>query len=434
MTFDWSKYQEAPTEKPSFDWSQYEEAPKEVSRTRSLLSAFPKGLLRGGKQLSQLHDPISASISSFAKNKPDLEEELSQKILPTQQGKFPEELLETAGELAPSFAMGPGGVGAKAAQVAAGSISKNILKKFGAPEIVQDIGAGIGSIIPQGIKGAVSKKLLPSASQKEMYNLLKSEGMTDKQITPFLQSPKKVKFLAKWGKPFLNRENIRENFKTVKDTVYDSIEERASKLPSLTGFKKTVFLTQFKKKFNDLDYDLQKLISKDVNRISNGDISFSKLSELERVINRKVGKLEGGKAAIGILKEPLQMGEKMISPELFKEKSIMNKGFSNVKNLLSKLPKDMQSKFLDKSGGLGGIGGLAAAIVSGAPIASTVGKTYLATKGSQYLAAKFLTSPRFQGMQRKLLKSVLEGSTGAIINLTEKIQEDLEKIGSKSGD
>jgi hypothetical protein len=425
---------EVPSKKKGFFVDLQEESPKEVSRTRSLLSAFPKGVIRGGKQLSQLQDPISSAISSFAQNKPDLEEELSQRFLPTQKGQFAEEVLETAGELTPSFAMGPGGFGAKAAQVAGGSLSKNVLKQMGAPELVQDIGAGVGSVIPGGIKAALSKKINPSAAQKDIYDLLKKEGMTDKQITPFLQSPKKVKFLAKWGKPFLDRDDLKQNLRTVKEVAYDAIEDRASKLPPLSGLRKTAFLQQLGQKFNDLDYDLQKLIEKDVRRLASSDISFSNLSEMGRVLNRKVGKLEGGKAALGILKEPIQKAQSWISPELYKEKSVLDKGYGNVKNLLSKLPKDAQSKFLDKSGGLGGIGGLAAAIVSGSPIATTVGKAYLATKGSQYLAAKFLTSPRFQGMQRKLLKAVLEGSTGSVINLTEKIQEDLEKIGNKSKD
>ncbi len=333
MTFDWSRFEEVPSEKSSFDWAKYEEAPKEVSRTRSLLSAFPKGLIRGGKQLSQLQDPISSAISSFAQNKPDLEEELSQRFLPTQKGQFAEEVLETAGELTPSFAMGPGGFGAKAAQVAGGSLSKNVLKQMGAPELVQDIGAGVGSAIPGGIKAILSKKINPSSAQKEVYEMLKGHGISDKDITPFIQSKKKSDILAKWVKPFINKDRLEKQGKPVSETIYDSIKKKGSALPPLSGAKKASFLKTFEDDLKEVPYFFRDSISKDVERLKTSPLTWDNLRDFELAINNKIKGAEGGKAVLGTLKKSIGLGERMISQDLFNEKQLMNKAYSQQKNL-----------------------------------------------------------------------------------------------------
>src|SRR3990167_6843952 len=84
----------------------FSDLPEETSRTRSILSAFPKGLIKGATTLSEMHDPISSFIKGFKEKRPDLQEKLTERFLPTQKGNVTEDILETAGEMAPSFALG----------------------------------------------------------------------------------------------------------------------------------------------------------------------------------------------------------------------------------------------------------------------------------------------------------------------------------------
>lgn len=416
----------APTPKKNGFFS---DIPEEVSRTRSLLSAFPKGLMKGGKQLAQLRDPISGIISSYGKNKPDMEERLVEEFLPTQKGKFAEDVLETAGELTPSFALGPGGLGAKAAQVAAGSLSKSVLKKMGAPELVQDIGAGVGSIVPQGIKGVLSKKLLPSKSQKEVFDLLKGYGFSDKEITPFIQNEKKASRLGGLARAFLDPKKFREETKPLAETVYDAIRDKQELLPPLSGFRKAAFQDQLNKKLEKIHPRYLKLIREDLTRLKNSNFSFKDLREFEDGIKIAVGDAETGKAVLGILKEPIDFGEKLLSKDLFKEKELMHKAYASRAKILDYLPEDKKQSFIEKATGMGPVGSIAATYIMGTP---AILKWAAIKKGAELTAAKMLTSPRFQNMQKKLFKSIMDGNKGAVIHILSKMINDTDKLTTQS--
>lgn len=399
----------------------FSDLPEEPSRTRSVLSAFPKGLIKGAASLGAIRDPLSMIIPPISKH----EEHALEKTLPTQKGRRAEEILETAGELTPAFAVGPEGLFTKAAQIGAGALSKFALKEMGAPEIAQDIGSALFSTAPQAIGGALSKKLLPKASQKEVYNLLKNYGFSDKEITPFIQSEKKAKWLAKTARGFLDPDKFKEETKPIGELVYASIREKQKDLPPLTGLRKTSFLHQLKEKIDQIPYTYTDLIKKDLDKLKSSDLTFKSFRDFEAALNRKIGSQEGGKAVLGILKEPINFGERMLSPELYKEKEIMNRAYKSRMDIYDRLPENVKGNLLEKAGNLGPLGALALAYTFGLPTAI---KGVALKKGSEIVATKLLTSPRFQNMQDKLFKALRDGNKGAIVHLVSKMQDEVDKV------
>lgn len=425
--FDWSQFAEpAPSENKSFDWSQFTEEDKEPSRPRSLLSAASRGLIKGAQGLADLGDPLTAAIRG---GKSTIPEEVIDRVLPVQKGKKPEEYLEIAGELAPSFAIGPGGIASKALQTGAGALGKLFLKESGAPEWLQDVGAGAASLSPQGIKGALSKKLMPSKVQQEAYNLLKTHGLSDKVITPFIQNKTKSRILAKWGQPFLNRESLSKDLSSIADKAYESINVRGKKIPDLTGMKKAAFLHEFQNKLEKIPYFHKDLIEKDIERLVNSPINWKNLRDFELAINNKIKSTEGGKEVLGILKEPINLAEKSISKDLFNEKQILNKIYSSGKSLIKKLPKESEGHIITNADKLGSLGALAYSLFQGNPILL---KGMAIKKGSEFAASQLLKNPRFQNMRLKLGKALSENNESVILNLTTKMLESLDKFAEKS--
>lgn len=388
------------------------------SRSRSLLSAFPKGVIKGAHSLTKLTDPLAFFTGSEPSK---MESQALETVLPTQKGRFAEEALETAGEMAPGFALGPESLLLKAGQVGTGALSKQILKEFGAPEIIQDLGSAALSLSPQGIKGALSKKILPTKSQKTAYDLLKSHGFSDKEITPFIQNKKKVDLLAKWSKPFLKREQLSQGLSDIGEAAYGAIQEKGKELPGLSGLKKIAFRQQFEKQYEKIPYFHRELIEKDASRLLSSELKWGDLRDFELAVNNKIKATEGGKEVLGSLKGPVKFAEKSISPELFREKETVNSIYKSGKDFLKKIKKTD----FDHLKNLGSMGGIAYSLLSGNPF---LAKGAAATVGAKFAAAKFLTSPRFQNMRAKLLEAVKKNNKSAILNLSVKMLEDLDRF------
>src|ERR1700729_2037951 len=139
---------------------------EDVSRTRSLLSALPKGLIKGAASFSPLPNfgPVSSKLGS----------KVTEQFLPTH-AKGPEEILEFAGEHVPTAAMGEGGLVKKGLQALSGGLAKKVGKELELPEWAQDLMGGLGMAAPSTIKSALSKSINPSNKQKAVFDFLKSK-------------------------------------------------------------------------------------------------------------------------------------------------------------------------------------------------------------------------------------------------------------------
>src|SRR5215469_5177419 len=166
----------------------------EPSRQRSLLSAYPKGLIRGASKFSP--------IPSLGPIPEKLQERLLEQFLPTQKGQIPEEILEFTGEMTPAAALGEGGLLKRGISALSGALGKKAAKELGMPEWAQELTAGASMVAPSAIKGAIEKGLKVNNFKKVVADFLRSKGMTEEQIIPIIQNKKKLNLFSKRAMKF----------------------------------------------------------------------------------------------------------------------------------------------------------------------------------------------------------------------------------------
>lgn len=412
-----SFFDDEPKKKKS---SFFDDLPEETSRTRSILSAAPKGVIKGVRDLGDLAQAPTNWLTSkiapeFAEKKRKAFEQgdrfLEEELLPTQKGHALEDVLEFSGRLGPTVALGEASVPMKIAQAFTGGAAKKGLEELDFPEWAQDVGGGIATALPGAVKNLSSKALTVSEKNKEMYDFLKSKGLNDKQITPILQSEAKVNFLGPLASKGGRSTKLAEDIRSSLGPVYKDIKTQGA-TKFLPRNKVVDFENKLLDKLDELHYSYRKLIDKDVKRLRDNPITFKSLREFEREINNKIGSLEGGKAEIGILKEVTDEAKQWIDSSLYKDLKMVNKAYGKGLALADKLdPKGIE--------GLVGLGQIGSKIYSIASLAKSI--------GGKSLAREILTNPRLQGIHRKLLKSINDQKYNISIRLAEQIEKEIAK-------
>jgi hypothetical protein len=124
-----------------------------LSKTRSLVSAPIKGLIKGTQQLSEIADPIKMVINAFAPDKKVLERATEQ-VLPTRD-ELAEQVLERTGKILP-MVVGENPLAALA-QLAGGVVAGQTAKAFDAGEMGQGVAEAVGMGIPSLVKAGAKK-------------------------------------------------------------------------------------------------------------------------------------------------------------------------------------------------------------------------------------------------------------------------------------
>jgi hypothetical protein len=175
-SFDWSKYEK---ETPEFDWAKYEK--EEPSRARSLISAPIKGALKSVQDINPFfHRAVG----------PELSEKLIQKFLPTQE-KTAEQVLETAGSIAPLAAFGAETIPAKLLQVLGGTAAGELARANEASPIAKGASEALGMGLPGLLKGTTESliKAVKSPVQTLKSGLTKPVALESKYASKGVITP-----------------------------------------------------------------------------------------------------------------------------------------------------------------------------------------------------------------------------------------------------
>lgn len=145
-----------------------------ISKTRSVISAPIKGIIKGAEQLTGSFDPSQIILSNLEKE-PSLLKQLTEKVLPTKQ-ETAEQLLERAGEIAPSAALGGNVLG-----TILGSLSGAVLGEIAKEEGIGPAGQGLAEAAGMSIPG------LAKTAFKGATNLFKA---TPKSLPSGITEPR----------------------------------------------------------------------------------------------------------------------------------------------------------------------------------------------------------------------------------------------------
>lgn len=394
----------------SFDELFEQVSGKQPSRAKSLVSAPIKGLIKGAAKFSPL--------PSFGPVPTELGERITEQVLPTQQ-KGLEDILEFTGENIPLAALGEGGLAKRGLQALTGGLAKQQAKELELPEWAQEIVGTAGMLGPDIAKSLGSKALRPSSKQKNAVDFLRSKGLSDEEITPLIQNKRKLAFLSKGASKFEKTDPRIENIQNKLGNVFEGIREKGEG-KFLQGTNLSNFEKEFYDKFSKIDEDFQDLIKTRVEKLFNTPIDFKSLHDFERAINRRIKGVEGGKAVLGILKEPVQKAQSKIDKELFSELQKTKGAYRDLKKFSEKMTK----KDFDALLNLGQAGtGLYGVLTLDPSIMTAAGLTGIGRYGVRQL----LSNPRFQNIHLKIWETFLKGKIPQALKLMNTLDKMLSK-------
>jgi hypothetical protein len=325
----------------------------------------------------------------------------------------------------------PGSTGAKTLATLGGAgVAGQSARELGAPEGVAtglEIG---GSIIPSLIQGRVVPR---GAEAKELANAGRTLGLTEKQITPLIQSEKKLATLSKIAK---KDEATKDLFASIKSSLgdsYDTVKKSVAKLGRLSTDNEDKLIKSFSDIRNDLSKTLQpspdkeaaiKYIESAIDKIIKNGTSPEEIINTWQDVNKSVNwnSIQGGKKALSRLKEPMMEVLQDVAPQAAKDFDLTNKLYSKYSQISRKLKPDVLDAILNK-GELFSTGPAAVSLVLGNPMP-------LVALGSgasvRILANEMLTNPYFQNISNKLVKNFNKGSLKATEETMREVYEYMQ--------
>jgi hypothetical protein len=403
---DIDESQSQPKQSKSDYFSDLSEQP---SRMQSILSALPKGLIKGAASFSPLPNfgPISNKLG----------EKITEQILPTNKGGI-EDVLEFTGQHAPAAALGEGGLVKKGLQAIGGGLGKKLGKELELPEWAQDLLGGLGMAVPGIAKAAGSKGLRASAKQKNMVDFLKSEGLSDKSITPLIQNEKKLSWLSKGAAKFEKKDPWLKAIKDDLGTIFEDVREQG-RGKYLQGPDLLAFDDAFHAKLQKVPRMYRGLVQKEIEDLMNNPIDFTELHDFQKAINAIVKNVQGGKAALGILKEPLEKAQKSLNPQLYDRLQSLNKSYSSLQNFTDKMTKKNWEGLLK----LGQAGGALLGVLTWNPLLlKGAGLSFLGRIGLKQV----LTNPRLQNIHSKMWDAFLKNKMPTALKLLDLFNKEVK--------
>lgn len=399
----------AEAEPDNSEASYFSDLQEDPSRARSLISAPLKGLIKGAAKFSPL--------PSFGPVPAKLGERITEQLLPTQK-KATEDILEFTGENIPVALLGEGGLAKKGLQAVSGALAKKGAKEMNLPEWAQDLLGGVGMVGPDVAQGLAKKAITPSAKQKPIVDFLRGKGLSEEQITPIIQDKRKLSLFSKPAHKFEKKDPFIKGIKEKLGAVFEEIREAGAKGPHLEGKKLYDFEHSFDEAMEKVPRMYRRLIKDEIDDLNKHPINFKELHDFNKAINAIVGNVEGGKAAVGLLKNPIEKAMKSLSPELYAELKQANNVYSRLSNFTDKMTKG-DFNFLVN---LGHAGGAIMGLLMLNPVAM---KAAGIGAIGRILPRKILTSPRLQNIHRKMWDAFLKNKLPLMLKYAEILQREV---------
>lgn len=290
---------------------------------------------------------------------------------------------------------------------ALGMGAKELAQSTGQSSGVQEAAKFITSLIPLIAEG----KIKPTSEEaKKLYEAGKSVGLSDKQLTPLLQSEKKIERLGKFAR---QNQGIRKSLAATESKlsdVYRDVKLRARELPHLS-FEEAENLTG---KFADVIGDLRKtlkaapdkegaikFIEEAIERVNNHGATPEELINFYQDINKAVNwnAIKGGKKDLQRIKEPILEALRKANPQVANEFEASNKLWSKLKNFQEQVGYGKFEKWLTLGEAAAFLGNLMVFNIPG--LVTTAG-----AEAGRQIATKLLTDPKWQGIHRNILNSI----------------------------
>ncbi len=380
------------------------------SRTRSLLSAYPRGFVEEVVKSFGMETPeqaISRLKEGFTSREEKIKSEL-QKILPVEN-LAEEKALQRAGRL--SLPLPGAGPVSTILRSLAGGLLGQTGEEIGLPPILQSI--------LESAPFMAKKPSLPLQPTKKFIKDVeqaKKLGLTEREITGTLQNTKTKGFLSEISHKGRATEKALLETQSGINRAYENLtaDFGSQKIPQKTLNE---FISAYEKDLMKLPADVRSKIKEDFLDFQKSDGSLGELFNLWKDINSKFG---GKGSGLQKTKEILRQTIKKTNPAAAENFEIVNNVASKFADFRGRMAPGASEEFIDITEKLA----LANAIVT--KNSSLLGKT-LGLVGARYGAEQLLTNPKLQFLGKQFLSAAKKGSLRAIVNASTKFSEEVQK-------
>ncbi len=305
------------------------------------------------------------------------------------------------------------------------------IRESGLPESLASGVEILGSLGSSLIEG----KVRPSSdSGKKLAEGGRKIGLSEKQLSPLLQSESKVSTLSKIAR---KNERTKELFSSIKNSLGDSYES-LKKMPNAQNRISSSSQTDLIRKFSDIRNDLSKTLNASPDKaaaikyiddtldsLRNSPVTPEGLMNFWQDINKSANwsAINGGKKALARLKSPISDALKNNVPNIAEDFETANSLYSKYASVAKKMKPDVIEAFLNKAEILG-VPASSVSLAQGNPWPLVGVGTEIAIRT---LATEMLTNPYFQNISTKLVQNFDAGSVNAIKSTMKQVKEYMQR-------
>lgn len=311
-----------------------------------------------------------------------------------------------------------GGTGARGAIAAAtGEAIGEGADQAGLPSAV-----GTTARVGSALVGSKSPKLIGTKKQKPIIDFLRKNGFTDNQITPLIQDPRKVQIISKvafkGGKPARISRELKESL----GGIYDRIRTEGDAIGILTSPEKTSLTNELYNIRNKIPLKWQRLINPIINRFENSTGKASDLINLYQDVGAEVAGQEGGKAILGLFKQPAAKGLGLIKPELASDFRLTNQLYG----LNKKFGKAFKPTLVSNLSALN-IGQAVKFVNSLSNLNLKSISKDIGILAARKFSTQLLTNPRMQNITKRIISNANANKSALVISGIKNLIKEIKK-------
>lgn len=387
---------------------------KDISRFRSLVSAPLKGLLKELPDIAKMHDPVLAALSMFlpkTSQEKFYQEQVEEK-LPTQP-EFVEKSLERFGKMIPYAAIGgwPG-----IARAVIGASAGQAVEEVGGGPIPQ----AVAEIIPAGLP-SLGRKIVPSSTQqRQILDLGRKAGLTEKQLAPMMPEDLKRRF---FGKTASVGEKAKEKLSEMRrggSQVYQFVKGDVTAKNFLSPNELQRFSSDMNKLGQDMPYAIRTQLKNDALDLvtsarQKGGVSGEDLINFYKDVSSRYNL---GRTQLELFKGPIKKAIHSIDQNLGKNFDIANEIWKRQAKISKTLTPGEYEGLIDL--GKTFATGVAAATGDTTTLIKILGYT-----GYRKLSTAMLTSPRLQNLTKQAQNALEKNNIQALEKIGNLIAEEI---------
>lgn len=296
-----------------------------------------------------------------------------------------------------------------------------ITKELGGGPIAQTV-AELGTGGLAGFAKNLAKKgIIPPKNLKDLYNFGKTIGLSDNEITPLIQSERKIKWLSTLSQKGKRTNEALKASKEALGDAFETIIKSKEAIKSLTPNQAVKFANHVKKITSKMPVELREKLQKDAFELAKNGFKGSELMNFWKDINFQIAQ---GNKELGLLKEPISNALKDISPNLGESFVKINNLYSRYYNIVKALKPSIYTQL--ETGGKALF--LLKSLIFFNPKALAGAGIY---QGAKSLARETLINPKFQGLTKKLIQSLNTNKYSSANIIFQKMNEMIKKDDPK---